>query len=87
MHGGKQLADSRTLSALGLESGGGLHLVLSLRGGAPKKKGKGDKGKKGDKKGKGDGGKAPLGEGEEMTPEQLKEQVELEIHREIHKEI
>ena len=50
--------------------------MLSLRGGAPKKKGKGDKGKKGDKKGKGDGGKAPLGEGEEMTPEQLKEQVE-----------
>ena len=85
LHGGKQLADSRTLSALGLESGGGLHLVLSLRGGAPKKKGKGDKGKKGDKKGKGDGGKAPLGEGEEMTPEQLKEQVE-QLRGELDKE-
>ena len=73
LHGGKQLADSRTLSALELESGGGLHLVLSLRGGAPKKKGKGD------------GGKAPLGEGEEMTPEQLKEQVE-QLRGELDKE-
>ena len=59
--------------------------MLSLRGGAPKKKGKGDKGKKGDKKGKGDGGKAPLGEGEEMTPEQLKEQVE-QLRGELDKE-
>jgi len=83
--GGKQLPDSRTLSAHELESGGGLRLVLSLRGGAPKKKGKGDKGKKGDKKGKGDGGKAPLGEGEEMTPEQLKEQVE-QLRGELDKE-
>ena len=59
--------------------------MLSLRGGALKKKGKGDKGKKGDKKGKGDGGKAPLGEGEEMTPEQLKEQVE-QLRGELDKE-
>ena len=59
--------------------------MLSLRGGAPKNKGKGDKGKKGDKKGKGDGGKAPLGEGEEMTPEQLKEQVE-QLRGELDKE-
>ena len=46
LHGGKQLPDSRTLSALDIESGSSLQLVLSLRGGAPKKKG-GDKGKKG----------------------------------------
>jgi len=52
--------------------------VLHLRGGAPKAKdktkGKGDKGKKGKGKDKGDS-KAPLGEGEEMSEEQLKETI------------
>jgi len=43
LHGGKQLPDSRTLGALGIAPGSSLQLVLSLRGGAPKKKG-GDKG-------------------------------------------
>lgn len=64
--------------------------ALRLRGGAPKgkdkAKGKGDKGKKGKGKEKGDG-KAPLGEGEEMSEEQLKETIthlreELEHERE-----
>lgn len=53
--------------------------LLRLRGGGPKgkdKKGKGDKGKKGKGKGK-DDGKAPLGEGEEMSEEQLKETIGL----------
>ena len=58
--------------------------MLSLRGGAPKKKG-GKADKKGKKDKKGDGGKAPLGEGEEMTPEQLKEQVE-QLRGELDKE-
>jgi len=53
-------------------------MVLHLRGGAPKAKdktkGKGDKGKKGKGKDKGDS-KAPLGEGEEMSEEQLKETI------------
>mmetsp|Transcript_39800 Transcript_39800/g.104503 ORF Transcript_39800/g.104503 Transcript_39800/m.104503 type:complete len:518 (+) Transcript_39800:51-1604(+) len=52
-------------------------LGLRLQGGGPKKKdkgGKGDKGKKGKGKEKGDG-KAPLGEGEEMSEEQLKETI------------
>jgi len=87
LHGGKQLPDSPTLSALAIESGSTLQLVLSLRGGAPKKKGDKGKGKKGkDKgKGKGDGGKAPLADGEEMTPEQLKETI-AQLHSELDKE-
>jgi hypothetical protein len=86
LHGGKQLPDSRTLGALDIAPGSSLQLVLSLRGGAPKKKG-GDKGKKGKgkDKGKGDGGKAPLAEGEEMSPEQLKEQCE-QLRGELDKE-
>jgi len=63
---------------------------MRLQGGAPKSKDKGkgktDKGKKGKGKEKGDG-KAPLGEGEEMSEEQLKETIahlrsELEHERE-----
>ena len=73
--GGKQLPDAPALSASGVGDGSTLHLVLSLRGGGPKK----DKGKgkgKGKDKGKGKGeGKAPLAEGEEMSEEQLKETI------------
>lgn len=70
--GGRPLRPGRSLEEQRVGPAATVELLLRLQGGAPKGKGKG-KDKKG--KDKGDkGGKAPLGEGGEVTVEQLLEQ-------------